>query len=91
MDRAGFEAGLRSDGYEPTTREFAAGEFHAEHSHGFDARLLITAGEMTLTIGDEARLYRAGDVCEVPAGTPHSETIGAAGVSLLIGRRSKAG
>jgi quercetin dioxygenase-like cupin family protein len=90
MNRAAFEASLREGGYEMVPRDFAAGAVHAEHSHGFDARLMVTAGEITLTIAGNATTYGVGDVCEVPAGTPHTETIGARGATLLLGRRHKA-
>lgn len=36
-----------------------------------DQILLVVEGEVQAEVADEKRLLRAGDVCLVPAGTPH--------------------
>ncbi|MBI5014230.1 MAG: cupin domain-containing protein [Deltaproteobacteria bacterium] len=48
-----------------------AGIVIPEHSHGAQWGLVVE-GEIELTIGGEARLYRKGDCYEIPAETPHS-------------------
>jgi quercetin dioxygenase-like cupin family protein len=40
------------------------------HSHGPQWGFVV-GGEMTLTIGDKTRTYRAGDEYFIPAGVPH--------------------
>jgi quercetin dioxygenase-like cupin family protein len=88
MDRTEFEAKLHADGFtDISAREMEPGKFNAEHSHEFTARLLILDGEIVLTHGGEARTYRAGDTCELAAGTPHIEQCGEAGVRYVAGRR----
>jgi quercetin dioxygenase-like cupin family protein len=42
-----------------------------EHTHCFQWGVVIS-GEMELTIGGEARVYRPGDSYKVPEGVPHS-------------------
>src|SRR5579859_3239270 len=49
---------------------------------------IILSGEMTLTINGQARVYRAGDRCDVPAGIPHSADMGRLGCLYMIGERT---
>lgn len=54
-------------------------EFHKDtvlppHSHLGQWGTVI-AGEVELTIGDDTRVYRAGDTYDIPAGTVHSGRI----------------
>ena len=44
---------------------------------------------MTLDYGQERVIYRAGDCCNVPAGTLHAEHAEADGVRLAFGRRTR--
>ena len=88
MDASAFEAELLRDGYKPVNTARAAGETVDEHAHGFDAKLLILEGEITITRDGVPQTFRAGEVCEVPAGEPHEEHVGPEGVRILSGRRS---
>lgn len=88
MDRAGFEARLRDEGYhEVADREMPANTVNQSHAHDFDAQLLILDGELTLLRDGVAQTYRAGDSCQVPAGTAHEERAGPQGVRYIAGRR----
>lgn len=88
MDAAAFEKELRERGYsEIATRDWEAGRSVPEHTHPFDARVLVLAGEVTVTWQGQSRTCRAGDVFEMAAGTPHSERYGPAGARFLSGRR----
>jgi quercetin dioxygenase-like cupin family protein len=89
MDRATFEQSLKADGYEPVERQMDANHFNPEHVHEFDARVMLLDGEMTITRPTGAQTFRRGDVCELAAGTPHSEQCGAQGARYLAGRRFK--
>ncbi len=90
MDRAAFEAGLRADGFTETlTRRMEADEALDEHTHPFDARLLILEGEYRLTCRGETRSYGPGESFELAAGIPHAEAFGPQGATYLVGRRSK--
>ena len=91
MDRASFEARLREQGYQTVVeREMAANTVNETHTHDFDAQLLFLDGDMTIVRGGKAQTFRAGDTCEVPAGTVHAEQIGPQGVRYLAGRRQPA-
>jgi uncharacterized cupin superfamily protein len=90
MDRATWEAGLRADGYAgPLDRRMDPGQTAPEHSHPFDARLLILEGEFILTCQGETRRYGPGDCFELDANIPHAEAVGRAGATYLVGRRQR--
>lgn len=92
MDRTTFETELREKGYgEVTDRRMEAGAVNRGHAHEFDARLLILEGAMTIASEGGERTYRAGEIFEMPAGRPHSETAGPEGVRYIAGRRYQSG
>lgn len=83
-----FRDQLARDGFtEVLVRDWAAGQQLAEHSHPFDARLLVLAGDMQLTRTAGPERFTAGESCEVPRGQPHAEQYGPQGAQLLVGRR----
>ncbi|CAG2157360.1 cupin domain-containing protein [Cupriavidus numazuensis] len=87
MQREAFVDALSREGFEEfvtVTREAGAMD---EHSHPFEAKALILAGEIHIRIGDDERLYKAGDVFHLPANLPHAERYGPDGVEYLVGRR----
>jgi hypothetical protein len=45
---------------------------------------------MTIVRDGVPHTYRAGDSCEMPAGTLHEERVGPQGVSYIAGRRRQA-
>jgi quercetin dioxygenase-like cupin family protein len=88
MNRAEFEAELHADGYrEIVDRRMDENATNPEHSHDFDARLLVLEGEMTITIEGKEHIYRAGDTFAMNAGCRHTEQSGASGARYLAGRR----
>ena len=88
MDSQQFSEKAIADGFaEPYARDLSVATGPEPHAHNFDARLMVTAGALTLTIDGEATTYASGDWCEVPAGTVHSEEVGPHGVSLLVAKR----
>jgi mannose-6-phosphate isomerase-like protein (cupin superfamily) len=88
MNRAEFEADLQHEGYELREGEIKPNEHRESHAHGFDARLFVLEGSITLVFGDDRNTYSPGDSCSVPAGTMHEEHTEAHGVRYLVGRRS---
>ena len=88
MNRADFEADLRQQGYELREGEIKPNDHRAAHAHGFDARLFILDGAITLVLDDDRRAYGPGESCTIPAGTMHEEHTEADGVRYLAGRRS---
>ena len=61
--------------------------FYAEHVHNEETAHIILKGEMTLIMGNEARTYREGERCDVPAGAEHAARMGPNGCRYLIGER----
>ena len=88
MEQSEFEAWLARDGYELRQGEIKPNEHRPAHAHGFDARLFILAGALTLVRGDDRTALKRGDVCDVPANTMHEEHTEADGVRYLAGRRT---
>ncbi len=84
---ADFEAELTAEGYAFETKALAASAEFAEHTHHFDAKGLIVAGEIAITVDGATTRHGVGDRFTMAAGCPHSEAIGADGVSILIGKR----
>jgi len=88
MDRAEFETALHAQGYrEVVDRRMEPNSINPEHSHEFDARLLVLEGEMTIVCEGEERTYGAGDSFAMSAGRRHTERCGPQGVRYLAGRR----
>ncbi len=88
MDRPSFEAALAQDGFAETVeRTLPPHEATPDHTHPFDARLLILSGELTYGTGETRRTYAAGEVFDVARGTVHAEIAGAEGAAYLAGRR----
>jgi mannose-6-phosphate isomerase-like protein (cupin superfamily) len=82
-----FERALTKDGFSSNDVEFAPGTINPEHSHAWDARLLVTQGEIAITVDGSELLYSVGDVFALPANYPHSEVIGSNAVTFIAGRR----
>src|SRR5579864_5199881 len=87
MDRSEFQADLLRDGFSVVNASLTPNLKVDNHCHDFDARLFVLGGEITITRDHKAETFRAGQCCEVPAGTMHSEQVGPEGVAYLAGRR----
>jgi mannose-6-phosphate isomerase-like protein (cupin superfamily) len=87
MTRAEFEADLRRHGYEVREGEIHPNVHREAHAHGFDARVFVVDGSLTLVFGTDRVTYGPGDSCNVPAGTMHEEHTEADGVRFVYGRR----
>ena len=88
MDRATWEAALAEDGFAgPLDRRMAGGEVVPDHTHPFDARVLVLEGEYLLTEAGTTRRFGPGEAFELPANIPHAEAFGPEGASFLVGRR----
>lgn len=87
MQREAFTRALADEGFPEAvvvTREAGVMD---DHTHSFEAKALVLAGEIYIRVGDEERLYGVGDVFHLPAGVAHAERYGAEGVRYLVGRR----
>ena len=88
MDKAAFRQQLDQDGFnEPGTVTWAPNHENPSHTHDFTARGLILSGSFALGCHGGSTPYQQGDVFELKAGTPHTETAGPDGASFLVGRK----
>ena len=90
MNQQQFESQLKAEGYTINPVDRPVGYALGAHEHTFDACALITQGDFTLTVDGVATNYAVGQIFRLPAGTPHTESAGAAGASYISGRREVA-
>jgi len=85
-----FEDELRRDGFANIeTKTVESNKSVAQHSHPFDVRAKVLAGEITLTYSGLSRTYRTGDTFTMEAGCEHAEQCGPDGVTYTVGRKHK--
>ncbi len=85
MNHSEFEAELRRDGFKVIYGGIKPGTTNPDHSHTFDARVLVLGGEIAVT--RNGQIFRAGEFFYIPAGTIHAEQVGSTGVAYLAGHR----
>jgi quercetin dioxygenase-like cupin family protein len=90
MDTTEIEAKWESDGYAVERKTIPPNHSRQLHSHPFDARVFILAGEFTLTSQGQSRVFYPGEHFDMPAGCLHSEHYGPEGATFLIGRKHHA-
>lgn len=91
MDTTQFETDLKRDGFtEREMREMKANFVARPHTHEFDVRAVMLAGELKLTWNGASQVYRAGDVFTMAAGIEHMEEWGPEGARYFVGRRHPA-
>ena len=90
MNIQDFEAQLKADNFdEIATLEKPIGYAMGEHTHPFEARALITKGDITLTVNGVSTTYGVGDIFRLPAQTPHHENAASHGATYLVGRKQQ--
>ena len=87
MDRLSFEAELRREGYRVLNSSLRPNLVDPDHTHEFDAKVLILGGEITIARDGKPETFHAGQCCAVPAGCVHAEQVGPEGVAYISGRR----
>src|SRR5258707_191236 len=88
MDRDSFSRILQEEGFAPgviVTRE--ANGFADTHAHPFEAKALVTSGELRIDVDGIRRTFEVGQVFHLPANMPHVEHYGPQGVEYLVGRK----
>src|SRR4051794_28658547 len=83
-----FDADLRREGYQVMNTSLTPNQLNPDHTHDFDARIMVLAGEITITRDGHATPYHAGDNWLTPALAVHAELAGPEGVAIIIGRRA---
>lgn len=85
---AEFEARHRAEGYdEVLVREWAPAAETGIHTHPFDVKAMVVAGDLWLTVGEDTRELHAGDRFELTREVPHAERYGPAGATFWVARR----
>jgi hypothetical protein len=88
MNEIEFRAALASEGFDDVeVRTIAANVHNQAHSHPFDVRALLIAGELTLSANGKPTTYCAGEIFTLSAGCEHVEQFGPQGATYLVGRR----
>ena len=88
MNTDAFQKAAEAEGYkidEPNS--LSPNKHNAEHTHPFDAMVIVLEGEITIGCAGADTTYGPGDSCTMAAETPHTETVGSEGVTLLVARR----
>ena len=88
MNQSDFEADLRREGYQIFYGGMGAGQVNPDHTHDWDARVMVIGGEITMTRRGKAQTFQVGDSCAVAAGEVHAEHVGPQGVAYIAGRRT---
>ena len=88
MNQSEFEADLKREGYQVFYGGLKAGEVNPDHTHDWDARVMVIGGEITVTREGKPQTFHPGDSCAVTAGEVHAEHVGAQGVAYIAGRRA---
>ena len=76
MDRVEFKEQMERNGFKVREKSMAAGTVNRDHTHPFDARLLILSGHITIGQNGEEKLFGPGEICSVDANIKHSEKVG---------------
>jgi quercetin dioxygenase-like cupin family protein len=88
MNEQALAKGLGEEGFGHTyVWEDGPNTNYPDHTHAEETAHIVLSGEMTLTMSGKAQTYRAGERCDVPAGTVHSARMGPQGCRYLIGER----
>ena len=86
LSREAFESDLRREGFEVVNGGLKPGFSEELHAHDFDARIMVLAGEITVTRDGKPDVFHAGDSCEFPAGCEHTTQVGPEGVAYMVGK-----
>lgn len=88
QDFDGFKQAALDEGFtEVLSRSWAPAAVVEEHTHPFEVKAVVTAGEMWLTVDGRTRHLRPGDGFALPRDKPHSERYGDEGATYWVARR----
>ena len=91
MNKVEFIQLLQQEGYpDPVEVMQVPNGSLGTHTHPFAVKALVTNGSIDISIQDNHKIYKNGDVFELEFEEPHSESYGPTGVIYLASRRSLA-
>ena len=88
MDEEEFRKKAKDEGYsEPEVHEVEHAPAMGMYTHDPSVLSLVLSGEFTMINENGFKTIGPGDCCENPAGTLHTEQIGANGVIALVSKK----
>ena len=87
ITREAFESDLRREGFEVTHGGQKPNFTEELHAHGgFDVRIMVLSGEITVNRDGGSETFHAGDHCEIPGDCQHATQVGPEGVAYIVGK-----
>ena len=86
LTREAFESDLRREGFEVIHGGQKPDFAEDLHAHGFDVRIMVLSGEITVSRDGGSTTFHAGDHCEIPGDCQHSTKVGPEGVAYIVGK-----
>lgn len=88
MTEEQFRQTMQDKGYaNPEVKEYQPHVDEPMHTHEVSVMALVLDGEITLVLEDGATTYAAGEWCELPANTLHTERTGSQGATILLAHK----
>ena len=81
------DAAFAAEGLQPHAWSNGPGYVYPEHQHPYHKVLYCTAGSITVHTPDGDVALGPGERLDLPAGTPHSATVGPEGVTCMEAAR----
>ena len=86
LTREAFESDLRREGFEVTHGGQRPNFAEDPHEHGFDVRIMVLGGEITVVRDGKSETFTAGGCCEIPGDCQHATKVGPEGVAYITGK-----
>jgi quercetin dioxygenase-like cupin family protein len=86
LTREAFESDLRREGFEVIHGGQKPNFTEDLHAHGFDVRIMVLSGEITVIRDGKAETFCAGGHCEIPGDCQHATKVGPEGVAYIVGK-----
>jgi mannose-6-phosphate isomerase-like protein (cupin superfamily) len=86
LTREAFESDLRREGFQVIHGGQKPNFTEDLHAHGFDVRIMVLSGEITVIRDGKAETFCAGSHCEIPGDCQHATKVGLEGVAYIVGK-----
>ncbi len=86
LSREAFESDLRREGFEVINGGQKPNHSEEPHAHGFDVRIMVLSGEITVMRNGGSETFHAGDHCEILGDCQHCTQVGPEGVAYIVGK-----
>ena len=91
LTREAFESDLRREGFEVIHGGQKPNVTEDLHAHGFDVRIMVLSGEITVIRDGKSETFCAGGHCEIPGDCQHATKVGPEGVAYIVGKVDRQG